>query len=301
MSNVNVSQNFSIVQDGSFSNVTSSSSKARFTVLIDQPTRPYNPQYLGQGSLWTSSGTPDQLVFTDNQGTDHIVETTTGHQQQNVQAEYTLTSTDIVNGYALVPITWPTAWTGAFSQTFSVVDQNVSINRAYSVGAAVNVTNTGFDAMVLLSAPVIFTQGQLDALDVTAPQSLVVTAPLGTLYMITIYIASHNTGSGTQAVQTYITYTDATGIGPQTFGFPVLGQILGTDGPLNSQNFTFPLYCIVGTPISITTAFVEAGTNTPIGTTFAYDFSARVVQMPNNSIVSQPGNRLLVNASSFAV
>jgi len=76
---------------------------------------------------------------------------------------------------------------------------------------------------------------------------------------------------------------------------------MGTDGPLNSQNFTFPLYCILDSPINISTAFVETGTNTPIGTTFAYDFSVRIVQMLNNSIVSQPGDRLLVEASSFAM
>jgi hypothetical protein len=298
MSNVNVSQNFSLEKDGNFTYTSSNLTNTGGVVLTDQSTRPYNPKYLGKGVLWTSSGTPDILIFTDNEGINHTVDTS---EQQSRQVLYALTSTDILNGYALVPITWPVPWTTSFTQSFSVLDENVMINRAYAVGAAFNVTNSGFDAMVLLSSPVIILQGQLDALDATTAQTLDFTVLIGTLYMITIYIASHNTGLDTQAVQTYITYTDATGLGPQTFGFSVLGQILGTDGALNSQNFTFPLYCVASSTIQISTAFVEAGTNNPIGTTFAYDFSARIVQMPNNSIISQPGNQFLITATSTAL
>ena len=127
--------------------------------------------------------------------------------------------------------------------------------------------------------PVITSQETGIFLDTSSPETFAFTPTVTTLCLVTMYIASRNGGTSSQAVQPSITYTDTTGVGPQTFGAGVIGTILGGGGgPLNSQNFIFPLLILGGTSLYITTAFVDPSTGDPIGTTFAYDFAVNISQ-----------------------
>ena len=68
---------FSIKNDNVFNNITVTdksilgANTSSYISLLDEVSRPLNPTGLDQGLLWTQSGTPDSLFFTDNQGTNH--------------------------------------------------------------------------------------------------------------------------------------------------------------------------------------------------------------------------------------
>ena len=220
---------------------------------------------------------------------------------QSATAEYVLTSVDIVNGFVAVPVVWDMPWLDLdIAITFSIKDLGTNgPSLDYVQGDMHDITTSGFTSIVDIFGAIPLVQSLINAIDVDTPQSVNYLVPLNTLYMVTIYIASLNTGSVDDAIQTYITFTDATNQGPQTFGYGTLGQILGSGGSLNSQNFTFPLYCIAGSSLLVTTAFVLAGTDTPTSDTFAYDFSSRVVQMPINSNIPSVGDLIIINALSF--
>jgi hypothetical protein len=210
---------------------------------------------------------------------------------------YTLTQTDISNSFAIVPVVWPKPFaSNDYTAVFSVHNLGDYINYDVNPGDSHNYTPTGFNAVVQISGPQpLIIQAQA-MLSIMAPVSSVTPIVVGGLYLLTLYIASHNDGSSTQGVQTYISYTDASGVGEQTFGYQTIGQIQGTGGSLNSQNFTFPLYCIAGSNITLTTAFVTYGTNTPIGTTFTYDFSTQLSQYVIGVQPTSVGAQLVVTA-----
>jgi hypothetical protein len=218
------------------------------------------------------------------------------------QVEYTITQTDIDNGYSIVPITWHRPWEHThYTSVFSIVNAN-PVTLSLSPGNSNNYTHTGFDAIVEFTGPQPQILQSINHIAITSDISSTTPISVSGLYSISIYIASHNNGLNTQAVQTYISYTDASGSGVQTFGFPVIGQIAGSGvGPLNSQNFNLPLYCIAGSNITITTGFVTYGTDTPIGGSFTYDFSSQI----SNYIIGLQspiaGDQFIVNAISIEI
>ena len=113
-------------------------------------------------------------------------------------------------------------------------------------------------------APII--QASLDVVNTQVVQSLGITALAAVLYAVSLNMQSAGTASAGHTLTATLAWTS--GIGVQTEKIVL---------PLDSAQIeveTFPIYCEASTAISITTAYGGGATND------AYNFSARIVQMP---------------------
>jgi hypothetical protein len=183
-------------------------------------------------------------------------------QVQTSRVVHTVTTEDIINGFIPVPVVWQTPFAdNNYTAVFAVHDFDSTIDLSVGVLDIHNKTASGMTAVALLAAALPLAQGTLDALDVNTNQSMVFVAPLSTLYQLTFYIASHNTGSADQLLQLNAVYTDGSGLGQQSFA-PVLGAVNGNSTPLNSQNFSIPLFAVAGSPIAISAVFLAKVTGT---------------------------------------
>lgn len=201
---------------------------------------------------------------------------------------YTFTSTDILNGYAMVPVVWPVAYVDAnYVPVFGVMDLSLATARDYAVGAVRSVTKAGFTAVVNLTAAIPLIQGQLDQVDSIAPTSIVLQTTLTALYQVTFYYGpADNTGSGKWSP--VATWQDPAG-NNLVLENPYLGP--ATAGDVNNyQSYSIPFFVKGGTPITITGAYS--------GASFPMNISLRAVQMPNNSVIYQPGDQITVGALS---
>lgn len=107
---------------------------------------------------------------------------------------------------------------------------------------------------------------RLQALNATSAQSLVAVAPSTQMYTLTLYMSAAGTAAAGHTVVATLSYTCE--LGPETITVTL---------PLNVNNIimeTYPLLCIGGTTVSLTTAYGGGATNDP------YNISARLVQMP---------------------
>lgn len=207
---------------------------------------------------------------------------------QAVRASYSLTADDILAGFATVPIVWPVPFADTnYTCDFGVNNLDDLDGIGFAPGDIRAKTASGFNAVVNIIAAVPLIQSQLNALDVSTAQSASLAVPLSTMYMVTYYLAGHGTGSSDSSWNVEFTYTDATGLGQQTVS---LGGIQGDQsGLLNDIPFTYPIFAVQGSTITLATTLAS-------GSAFAYDFSVRIVQMPNNAVTPNTGDQIIVNA-----
>jgi hypothetical protein len=201
--------------------------------------------------------------------------------------KYSLTSQDIVNGWAKVHISWSSPFYDTnYTPTFSVEDLDSVVDLSFEVGDIHNMKPDGLDAVIYLTAAIPLLQGQVDLVDsesTLAPITL--TAPITTLYQVTFYYGpADNSGSGTWTPT--VTWQDPSG-NDLTMTGPYLGP--ATAGDVNNyQSYSIPYFVKAGTPIAVTGAYS--------GAPFPMNISIRVVQMPNNSTVPQVGDSFVVHA-----
>jgi hypothetical protein len=209
-------------------------------------------------------------------------------QTQAARVMYTITATDILNGFIPVPVVWPTPFADTnYTAVFAVNDLDATVDLSIGVLDMHNKTASGVTCVALLAAAYPLVQGQLDALDVTTAQDVTLVAPISTLFQVTVYAASHGGGSSGDIFHVYIEYTDASGIGQQTYD---LGALTGNaTGYVEDLPGTSPIYAVQGTTIRVYSALTA-------GSPFAYDMSVRIVQMPSNSVVIEPGDQFVINA-----
>jgi hypothetical protein len=215
---------------------------------------------------------------------------------QRVKEEYTLTATDVVNGYAVVPVVWHVPFADAnYTASFGVHDLDSVIDLSFAVGDMHNLTFEGFDAVVYLSAAIPLIQGQADYFDSTSTTPPIsILAPITTLYNVTLYYGpASNAGTGTWAPT--LTWTDPSGndlvAGPSSSDAIDLGpaEAGGSGGGTYFlQSYSIALAVKGGTYLNFTGAYS--------GTPFPINVSIRIVQMPNNAIIAQPGDSFVVNA-----
>ena len=186
-----------------------------------------------------------------------------------------------------MPVTWGPPFTDTnYTVAFSINDLDSTIDL--SVGA-LNVrdkTAAGLTAVAFIAAAVPLVQGQVDLVDSTSgltPLSL--TALITTLYQVTFYYGpATDSGSGTWIPS--VTWTDPNN-NDLTLTYPYLGAATAGDVE-NYQSYSIPFFVLADTPIVVTGAYS--------GTAFPMNISIRVVQMPNNAVLVEPGDQFIVNA-----
>ena len=88
---------------------------------------------------------------------------------QSVRVAYTLTQTDVNNGYAPVQITYPTPFAdNLYTAVFGVVDSDVSITNDYWIGDIHNKTPSGCTCVVYTYAPGVGTAGDIETVNCLA-------------------------------------------------------------------------------------------------------------------------------------
>ena len=209
---------------------------------------------------------------------------------QTAHVMHTLTATDITNGFVVVSVVWDVPFSDTdYEVAFGVNDLDPVIDLSFAAGDTHNKTFEGLDAIVYISAAIPLIQGQLDVSNVNTPQSLSFVAPVSTLYEISGYLASRGDGAGSDSVGINFTWTDGRGLGTQGGQLEnVVGNVTTAfQYPAGIDQFTLPVFAKAGTTVTVFT--------TQAGNPFHYDFSARVVQMPNNATIAQPGDQFIVN------
>jgi hypothetical protein len=205
----------------------------------------------------------------------------------HARVRYTLTATDVINGYAIVPIVWRSPFYDTnYSATYGINDLDPLIDLSFEVGDMHNFTPEGLDAVVYLTAAIPILQGQIDEVNTTSPTSpIILSAPITTLYQVTFYYGpADDTGTGTWTPT--VTWQDPAG-NHLTMTGPYLGP--ATAGDVNNyQSYSIPYFVKGGTPITVTGAYS--------GAPFPMNVSIRVVQMPNNQTIAQVGDKFEVLA-----
>lgn len=213
-------------------------------------------------------------------------------QVQTVRVPYTITEGDIIQGFSVVPVTWPTPFADTmYTAVFGVDEIAASPSAHFAAGEMQGITPTGMMTVILFPAVTPLIQGQLDAVDVSTAKSLSIVAPISTLYMVTVYIVSATAGEGANTENVNLTYTDASGAGSITIE---IGAIVDSGDGFNhagaGETITTPIFAAQGTTITVATVLKSGST------AFSYDVSMRVVQMPNNATLPAAGSQIVVEA-----
>ena len=200
--------------------------------------------------------------------------------------KYTLTQEDIINGWAKVHISWPSPFNDTnYTPTWAVEDLSGTIDLSFEVGDIHNMSGSGFDAVVYLTAAIPLVQGQESVVAGTVTSPVVLQTVETTLYQVTFYYGpSGATGSGTWTPTA--TWEDPSG-NNLSLGSPFLGPATAGD-PNNLQSYSIPFFVLGGTPITISGAYS--------GAPFPLNLAIRVVQMPNNATIPQVGDPFVVHA-----
>jgi len=208
-------------------------------------------------------------------------------QTQAARVMYTITATDILNGFIPVPVVWPTPFADTnYTAVFAVNDLDATVDLSIGVLDMHNKTASGVTCVALLAAAYPLVQAHVDKVATTDDLTpLTLTAPITTLYQITFYYGpSDTTGSGTW-VPTVAWEDPANNM--QTLTYPYLGQATAGDVG-NYQSYSIPFFVKANTPITVTGHYS--------GTAFPMNISIRVVQMPNNSTTIEAGDQFVINA-----
>ena len=200
--------------------------------------------------------------------------------------QHVLTAQDIVNGYVAVPIVWDIPFSDTdYSTVFGIHDLDPLIDLSFAVGDVHNKTFEGLEAIVYIAAATPLIQGQEDVIAGEVVSPIVLQAPVTTLYQVTFYYGpSDATGAGTWSPS--VSWQDPAG-NNLILAYPYLGP--ATAGNVeNYQSYSIPFFVKGGTPITVT--------GTYSGAAFPLNLSIRVVQMPNNAVIAQPGDTFVVDA-----
>lgn len=203
-----------------------------------------------------------------------------GRATQTVRTSYTVTAADIINGFIVIPISFPSAFADVrYTPLFGIYDEDAQINLSYIPGDIHTKTVNGFTAVAYIAAQPVLQQTALDALNVNTNQTLSATSPIGTLYSVAIYADSRGDGGGS-AGQDMLTITlnwiDPSGYTPRNLvvsSSEVDGSILGS-----AAQITKSILAVAGSTISVTTTFTGSR-----GHTFHFDLSVRLLRTPTTT------------------
>ncbi len=209
------------------------------------------------------------------------------NEWRQTRTTYTITSTDVLNGFVPVPITWDVPFADTnYTVLFSIHDLDDTVDLSVGELDVHNVTATGCTPVVFVAAATPLVQAQVDLVASTATLTpLTLTAPITTLYQVTFYYGpADTTGSGTWTPT--VAWEDPAG-NMLTMTYPYLGP--ATAGDVNNyQSYSVPYFVMAGETIAVTGAYSDAA--------FPMNISIRVVQMPNNNITVKAGDQFIINA-----
>ncbi len=220
---------------------------------------------------------------------------------QVLQVPYSITSADITNGFASIPVAWPIIWPDNNYALTSGISSLLNVNKDFVVGVAHSITGSGFTLVVRLADAIPLIQGQSDLVASTNATNLIsLTTALTALYQVTLYYGPSRT-SALDTGKTWtptIAWTDpsgnvltASGTSPTVMLGPASGGNTGSYGVNWLQAYSIPMFVLGGTTIFVTGTYV--------GGAFPVNVSMRIVEMPNNSTIYTPGDTLIVNAVSI--
>ncbi len=212
----------------------------------------------------------------------------------HASSSYLLTAQDIVNGFAVVPVSWRSPFYDTnYSLVYGVHDLDNIVDLSFEVGDIHDKTPHGFNAIVYLTASLPLIQGQLDKVNTSVAQSLTLTSATQTMYQLTIFYQSLGTAASPgELLYPLVTFTDVQGHINTDFTNPYLGPVDGQTADNNHgliQNYSIPFLVEAGQPITVAMVFGGAYT-------FPYNVSMRLVRMPNNTVSLQPGDQFVVEA-----
>jgi hypothetical protein len=172
---------------------------------------------------------------------------------QVLKYSYNITATDILHGYAAIPVTWPVVWPDNDYTLLYGVSALSPVVENFFLGAAHSITGSGFIATVNLAAAIPLVQGQFDVFNVNTAQTFSFTPAVAAMYQVTLYLASRNDpGNRVDALQPYISWTDASGV-IRTLS-PPDSTLTRAHNPVGN---TYPIYSIdAGTPVTVSTTFL---------------------------------------------
>ena len=143
----------------------------------------------------------------------------------------------------------------------------VSINRDGTITTQGITFSNGTEQTTAVNTAVIPTvQASLQAINTTIAHTISISAPLTTLYTVSLYVSAPGTGAAGHTLVVTINYTCE--LGP---------EIITVVVPLDAAGITmetYPLLVLGGTSVTLSTAYGGGATNDP------YNISTRIVQMP---------------------
>ena len=176
------------------------------------------------------------------------------NEWRQTRTTYTVTADDILNGFAIVSITWDIPFADTdYTVVFSVHDLDSTVDLSVGSLDAHAITAAGCDCVAFIAAAVPVVTASLTALNVNTNQSVSTTTLVAGLYDIRAYLNSRGNGSSGQLVQLNYTYTDATGQAASYGNYA--GSINGGSGGGNWQNYDFPIYAEADTVITVAAVF----------------------------------------------
>jgi len=204
------------------------------------------------------------------------------------RTKYALTATDILNGFAAVPVLWDSPFNDTnYNLSWSVHDLGFpapSLN--YGVGDFHFKTGAGFTAVVAILAAIPLVQGQVDYPLLTTAQTFSYTVTVSGLYAVTATAWTLDSTASTSADLVFEWVGPGGALNANTSAW-LTGPATAT--PFSgSDTFTFATAAVAGSAIVIGTANLNK--------TFPYGMSIRVVKMPDNTVLPIPGDAVEVEA-----
>lgn len=214
-------------------------------------------------------------------------------QLQYTRVPYTLTANDVLKGYCTIPVVWSKPWKDtAYAVLFGIESPVVVGVADFAVGAVHNKTIAGCDAVVNLTPAILLVDGELDCVNTNAAQTLAFPVPAATtlqnfLYNCTFYMQCLGDGGASDTMDLQIIWIDPQG-NTQTEQYTML-----TGNALSVAQFSFPVFAKVGTTVTINTVWTGTGGH------FHYNMALRIVNMPQNSIAYNVGDKMTLDAMSL--
>jgi len=221
---------------------------------------------------------------------------------QVVHVTYTVTAQDIINGYISVPCVWPAPFSDTdYTYAWDVEDLDPLIDLSYAHGDTHDITIEGITPVVFLAAATPYIQGQADIVDSTAPTTpIAITAPRTSMYQVTLYYgpARSDAADAGKSWSPTITWEDPAGnmlqassSGPTIVLGDAEGGLAPSFGVDYMQSYSLPFFVMAGTPLTVTGAYT--------GGSFPMNISIRVVEMPSNNTITQPGDQFTIHAMAL--
>ena len=175
-----------------------------------------------------------------------------------VRVPYSITATDILRGYAYVPVEYPYSWPDLNeTNTFAVCNPDQTDGTDFAPGCIYNRMEGGCMAILNLTAAVVLVQGQIDYTDLTAGQGYSFSPLAEGIYAITIVatsiapVGTYPAGVDPQ-VNFDLSYTDHAGAEYNDAVVSILDN-------LNAESIINPVYALPSAPITIYSSYVTFG------------------------------------------